>query len=132
VFGEGGGKGVTKVLSLPTLVHVLSRPSPAQATLATNRSFYVVPMGGDAPEGLHLGLELKKIGDHTPPRSPPFPFFPSPRLLLSLHPCQSVPLGGMVTYSSLQHPLIPHKVCISTHQGGSCSVLLPVRLIRAH
>ena len=55
VFGEGGGKGVTKVLSLPTLVHVLSRPSPTQATLATNRSFYGVPMGGDAPQGHNIG-----------------------------------------------------------------------------
>jgi hypothetical protein len=67
VFGEGGGKGVTKVHSRPTLVHVLSRRRPAQATLATNRSFYGVPVGGDAPQGHNLWLELKKIEDLSPP-----------------------------------------------------------------
>jgi hypothetical protein len=79
LFGEVGGKGVTKVHSRPTLVHVLSRPSPGQATLATIRSFYGVPVGGDSPQGLQLWLELKKIGDLPPPYppiAPPFPFLP--------------------------------------------------------
>ncbi len=71
VFGEGDGKGVTKVHSRPTLVHVLSRQSPAQATSATNKSFYGVPVGGDAPQGHNLWLELKKIGDLPPPLGPP-------------------------------------------------------------
>ena len=62
-----GGKGVKEVHSYPTLGHVLSRPSPAQAILATIRSFYGGLVGGDAPQGHNLWLELKKIGDLSPP-----------------------------------------------------------------
>ena len=64
---EAGGKGVTKVHPHPTLGNVLSRPSPAQATLATIRSFYGGPVGGDAPQGHNIWLVLKKIGDLSPP-----------------------------------------------------------------
>ena len=52
---KGVGEGVTKVLFSPTLVHVLSQPSLFLPPIATNRCFYEVPMGGDAPQELQYG-----------------------------------------------------------------------------